>query len=381
MSVCKGTIFQVIRQIKGQNPKSLLFTLILYNIQDFMPPFFYLRDMIDFRSDTVTKPSKAMLEAMHTAPVGDDVFMEDPSINTLEKFISNKFGMEAGLFCPSGTMTNQVAIKTHTQAGDEVICEELSHVYQYEGGGIAFNAGCSVRLLQGDRGRINAAQVKAAINPEDVHKPITRLISLENTTNRGGGACYDFNEFKAIKEVAQANQLMLHLDGARLFNAIIYKKEDPKDYGMVFDSISICLSKGLGAPVGSVLIGNAAFIKKARRWRKVLGGGMRQAGSLAAACMYALENNVERLSIDHANALLIRDALIKKDFVATVLEVETNIVIANIKGNKTAHEIAQALKDKGVLAMPMSPTQLRFVTHLDISDANMNETLEIITKL
>ncbi len=381
MSVCKGTIFQVIRQIIGQNPKSMLFTLILYNIQGFMPPFFYLRDMIDFRSDTVTKPSKAMLEHMRLAPVGDDVFMEDPSINTLEKFISEKFGMEAGLFCPSGTMTNQVAIKTHTQAGDEVICEELSHVYQYEGGGIAFNAGCSVKLLQGDRGRINAAQVKAAINPEDVHKPISRLISLENTTNRGGGACYDFNEFKAIKEIAIASQLMLHLDGARLFNAIIHKKEDPKDYGKVFDSISICLSKGLGAPVGSVLIGNAAFIKKARRWRKVLGGGMRQAGSLAAACMYALENNVERLSIDHANALLIRDALLKKDFVASVLEVETNIVIANIKGSKTAHEIAQALKDRGVLAMPMSPTQLRFVTHLDITDANMNETIEIIKKL
>lgn len=322
-----------------------------------------------------------MLEAMYAAPVGDDVFMEDPSINTLEKFISNMFGMEAGLFCPSGTMTNQVAIKTHTQAGDEVICEELSHVYQYEGGGIAFNAGCSVRLLQGNRGRLNASQVKAAINPEDVHKPITRLISLENTTNRGGGACYDFTDFRSIKEVAQENQLMLHLDGARLFNAIVHKKESPLDYGKVFDSISICLSKGLGAPVGSVLIGNAAFIKKARRWRKVLGGGMRQAGSLAAACMYALENNVERLAVDHANALLIRDALQQKDFVASILEVETNIVIANITGDQTAHQIALALKDKGVLAMAMSPTQLRFVTHLDITDVYMNETIEIIKKL
>jgi threonine aldolase len=337
--------------------------------------------MIDFRSDTVTKPSKAMLEKMHLAPVGDDVFMEDPSINTLEKFISEKFGMEAGLFCPSGTMTNQVAIKTHTQAGDEVICEELSHVYQYEGGGIAFNAGCSVKLLQGNRGRITAQQVVAAINPEDVHKPVSKLISLENTTNRGGGACYDFNEFIAIKEVAKAHNLQLHLDGARLFNAIVHKKENPLDYGKVFDSISICLSKGLGAPVGSVLIGSAAFIKKARRWRKVFGGGMRQAGSLAAACLYALENNIERLSIDHANALLIRDALIDKAFVSSVLEVETNIVIANIKGNQTAHQIAHALKEKGVLAMAMSPTQLRFVTHLDISDDQIQDTIKIIKQL
>ncbi len=357
------------------------FNPFLEIIQVFIHPFFYLRQMIDFRSDTVTKPSQGMLDKMHQAPVGDDVFMEDPSINTLEKFISEMFGMEAGLFCPSGTMTNQVAIKTHTQAGDEVICEELSHVYQYEGGGIAFNAGCSVKLLQGNRGRIKAEQILAAINPEDVHKPITRLISLENTTNRGGGACYDFNDFIQIKEVAKANNLQLHLDGARLFNAIVHKKENPLDYGKVFDSISICLSKGLGAPVGSVLVGSAAFIKKARRWRKVLGGGMRQAGSLAAACLYALENNIERLAIDHTNALLIRDTLKDKSFVASILEVETNIVIANITGSQTAHQIAQALKDKGILAMPMSPTQLRFVTHLDISDANMQDTIKTIKQL
>lgn len=322
-----------------------------------------------------------MLERMHQAPVGDDVFLEDPSINTLEKFISEKFGMEAGLFCPSGTMTNQVAIKTHTQAGDEVICEELSHVYQYEGGGIAFNAGCSVKLIQGNRGRISAEQVLSAINPEDVHKPISKLICLENTTNRGGGACYDLNEMMCIKEVAKKHNLQLHLDGARIFNAIVHRKDNPLDYGNIFDSISICLSKGLGAPVGSVLIGSSAFIKKARRWRKVLGGGMRQAGSLAAACMYALENNIERLSIDHANALLIRDALTEKAFVSSVLEVETNIVIANITGPQTAHQIAQSLKDKGVLAMAMSPTQLRFVTHLDISDDQIQDTIKIIKQL
>jgi threonine aldolase len=357
------------------------FRPFLLNIWGIMPPFFYLRDMIDYRSDTVTRPSKEMLERMHQAPVGDDVFMEDPSINTLEKFISEMFGMEAGLFCPSGTMTNQVAIKTHTQAGDEVICEELSHIYQYEGGGIAFNAGCSVKLLQGNRGRLTAAQVVASINPEDVHKPISRLISLENTTNRGGGACYDFNDFIQIKEVATKHNLQLHLDGARLFNAMVHKKEDPLNYGKVFDSISICLSKGLGAPVGSVLIGSAAFIKKARRWRKVLGGGMRQAGSLAAACMYALENNIERLTIDHANALLIRDALMQTSFVSSILEVETNIVIANIKGPNTAHQIAHQLKEKGVFVMAMSPTQIRFVTHLDITLDNIQDTIQIIKQL
>lgn len=337
--------------------------------------------MIDFRSDTVTLPTKCMLEAMHTAPVGDDVFGEDPSINILEKITSEKFGMEAGLFCPSGTMTNQLAIKTHTQAGDEVICDELSHIYQYEGGGIAFNAGCSVKLLKGHRGRLTAEMVKAAINPEDVHKPITSLVSLENTTNRGGGACYDIEAIKAIKSVTSENKLGLHLDGARLFNALVYKKEDPKQYGALFDSISICLSKGLGAPVGSVLIGSSQFIKKARRWRKVLGGGMRQAGSLAAAGIYALENNIERLEQDHQHALLLKGALEKKDFVDTILDVETNIVIANISGKYTAPSLSQTLKEKGILTIAMSPTQIRFVTHLDITPDQIAQTIEQINRI
>ena len=337
--------------------------------------------MIDYRSDTVTKPTPAMLAYMQAAPVGDDVFGEDPSINSLEEKTAKMFGFEAGLFCPSGTMTNQLAIKSHTQAGDEVICDEISHIYQYEGGGIAFNSGCSVRLLHGDRGLLNAAQIQAAINPIDVHKPITSLVSLENTSNRGGGACYDFNSFYEIQKVAKANQLALHLDGARVFNAIVRKKENPADYGKVFDSVSICLSKGLGAPVGSVLVGSTPFIKKARRWRKVLGGGMRQAGSLAAACMYALENNIDRLTIDHANALLIRDALMQTSFVSSILEVETNIVIANIKGPNTAHQIAHQLKEKGVFAMAMSPTQIRFVTHLDITSDNIQDTIQIIKQL
>jgi len=337
--------------------------------------------MIDFRSDTVTMPTLGMLDFMHSAPVGDDVFGEDPSINSLERITAAKFGMEAGLFCPSGTMTNQLAIKTHTQAGDEVICDELSHIYQYEGGGIAFNSGCSVKLLHGDRGRLTADQILAGINPEDVHKPITSLISLENTSNRGGGACYDFETFKAIKKVATDHKLPLHLDGARLFNAIVEKKEAPIEYGNIFDSISICLSKGLGAPVGSVLIGNAAFIKKARRWRKVFGGGMRQAGSLAAAGIYALEHHIERLAEDHKNAKILSEALAKKDFVSSILGVETNIVIATISGKYTAASFAAALKDKGILAIAMTPTQVRFVFHLNISESDLAKTIDTINQL
>jgi threonine aldolase len=337
--------------------------------------------MIDFRSDTVTLPTPGMLAYMQAAPVGDDVFGEDPSINALEAKTAGLFGMEAGLFCPSGTMTNQLAIKTHTQAGDEVICEELSHIYQYEGGGIASNSGSSVKLLRGNRGRITAAQVLAAINPDDVHKPISKLVSLENTCNRGGGACYDFSEIEAIQKVAKSNGLGLHLDGARIFNAIVHKKEDPKQYGKVFDSISICLSKGLGAPVGSVLLGSTPFIKKARRWRKVFGGGMRQAGSLAAAGIYALDNHVERLKEDHAKALEIKTALLKKDFVKEIFEVETNIVIAHIEGKYNATKLAAALKEKNILVIAMTPALIRFVVHLDITNEMLASTLETIEKL
>ena len=337
--------------------------------------------MIDFRSDTVTLPTPGMLAFMQAAPLGDDVFGEDPSINALEAKTAGLFGMEAGLFCPSGTMTNQLAIKTHTQAGDEVICEELSHIYQYEGGGIASNSGASVKLLRGNRGRITAEQVLAAINPEDVHKPISKLVSLENTCNRGGGACYDFSEIEAIQKVAKSNGLGLHLDGARIFNAIVHKKEDPTQYGKVFDSISICLSKGLGAPVGSVLLGTAPFIKKARRWRKVFGGGMRQAGSLAAAGIYALDNHIERLKEDHAKALEIKATLLKKDFVKEIFEVETNIVIAHIEGKYNATQLAAALKEKNILVIAMTPALIRFVVHLDITTEMLGSTLETIEKL
>jgi len=338
--------------------------------------------MIDLRSDTVTKPSAAMLEVMIQAKVGDDVFGEDTSVCALEEKAAAMFGMEAAIFCPSGTMTNQVAIKCHTQPGDEVICDKLSHIYQYEGGGIAFNSGCSVKLLDGDRGRIHAQMVVDAVNNRaDVHKAYSSLVSLENTANRGGGACYDFNEFYSIRKVCDENNLRFHLDGARIFNAIIAKNESPKDYGKVFDSISVCLSKGLGTPVGSVLIGKKDFIAKARRIRKIFGGGMRQAGYLAAAGIFALENNINRLAEDHEHAKLLGDAIVSKDFVGSVLPVETNIVIFEVKGRFTAKELAAVLKEKGILAIAISPTQIRFVTHLDISKDMIEKAVNIIEHL
>lgn len=337
--------------------------------------------MIDFRSDTVTRPTPGMLDAMFSATVGDDVFSEDPTVNQLEKFSAALFGKEAALFCPSGTMTNQIAIKCHTQPGDEVICDHLSHVYQYEGGGIAFNSGCSVRLLQGHYGRITAQQVASAINPDDVHKPVTTLVSLENTANRGGGSCYQFSDIQAIKEVCSKNNLKLHLDGARLFNALVAKNETCQQYGEVFDTISICLSKGLGAPVGSVLIGSGDFIKKARRFRKVFGGGMRQAGFLAAAGLYALEHQVARLKEDHAHAQILAHALKEKDFVGEILPVETNIIIFEVKGRFTAPDLVTTLQRSNILTIAISPTQMRLVVHLDITPAKIQDTLNVLKAL
>ncbi len=278
-------------------------------------------------------------------------------------------------------MTNQIAIKCHTQPGDEVICDHLSHVYQYEGGGIAFNSGCSVRLLQGDRGRITAEQVRSAINPDDVHKPVSTLVSLENTANRGGGSCYEFNDIQLIKEVCLKNNLKLHLDGARLFNALISKNETCKQYGHVFDTISICLSKGLGAPAGSMLIGPEDFIKKARRYRKVFGGGMRQAGYIAAAGLYALEYQVERLKEDHEHAQVLANALKEKDFVGEILPVETNIIIFEVKGRFTAPDLVTILQRSNILAIAISPTQIRFVVHLDITPASIQDTLSVLKAL
>jgi threonine aldolase len=338
--------------------------------------------IIDLRSDTVTKPTPAMLDAMMHAKVGDDVFGEDPSINELQTKAANLFGMEAAIFCPSGTMTNQIGIKCHTQPGDEVICDKLSHIYQYEGGGIAFNSGCSIKLLDGDRGRITAEMVAASINNRnDAHKAYSSLVSLENTANRGGGSCYDFEEFYRIKKVCEENNLKLHLDGARLFNAIVAKNESPKDYGKIFDSISVCLSKGLGAPVGSVLIGTKEFIAKAKRIRKVFGGGMRQAGYLAAAGIFALDNNIKRLEEDHQHAKFIAEALCAKDFIGEVLPVETNIIIFEVKGKFTPQKFAAKMKEENILMIAISSTQVRIVTHLDITPAMVEKTIDVINKL
>lgn len=338
--------------------------------------------MMDYRSDTVTRPTPGMLQAMMEAETGDDVFGEDPTINILEAKAAAMFGMEAAIFCPSGTMTNQIAIKCHTQPGDEVICDHLSHVYQYEGGGIAFNSGASVRLLHGSNGRLTAAQVTEGINnPNDIHKAVSTLVSLENTANRGGGTCYNFADIQAIKEVCIAHNLKLHLDGARLFNALVAKNETPLQYGQVFDSISICLSKGLGTPVGSVLLGTRALVTKARRIRKLMGGGMRQAGILAAAGIYALNHHVERLAADHLHAQQLANAWREKDFVGEILPVETNIVIFEVRGRYAAPQLAALLKEKNILAIAISPTHIRMVLHLDIQSHMIEATLAVIQAL
>lgn len=322
-----------------------------------------------------------MLAAMQNAKVGDDVFEEDPTVNELENYAADLFGMESAIFCPSGTMTNQIAIKCHTQPGDEVICDFLSHVYQYEGGGIAFNSGCQVKTLQGDRGRINAKLVEAAINPDDIHKSPTRLVSVENTANRGGGSCYDFADLVAIKEVCNTRNLAFHLDGARLFNALEATQQSAAQYGALFDSISICLSKGLGAPVGSLLLSNKEFIKKARRIRKVWGGGMRQAGYIAAAGLYALQNHVDRLATDHAHAKTLASALQQQPYVKAITPVETNILIFELTADITAPQWVAAMQEKGLLAYAIAPTQVRLVTHLDISEEMIERTVKVFSEL
>jgi threonine aldolase len=336
---------------------------------------------IDLRSDTVTQPTPGMLEAMMKARVGDDVFGEDPSVNKLEAMAAGLFGMEAALYCPTGTMSNQVAIKIHTRPGDEVLCEKTAHVYQYEGGGIAFNAGCQAKLLDGDRGRITAEQVDSSINPDDVHKPRTSLVCLENTSNRGGGSCYDLDTIRQIREVCNKHQLTLHLDGARLFNAMVARKQSPAEFGALFHSISVCLNKGLGCPAGSLLIGTKTMIKEARRVRKVFGGGMRQAGYLAAAGIYALENHVKRLAEDHAHAQQVAGALAQKPFTGAILPVETNIIIFEIKPPYNPKDIAARLKEQNILVYVISPTQIRLVLHLDVTYDMVNKLVQAIQHL
>ena len=328
--------------------------------------------MIDLRSDTVTRPTPAMMAAMMAAPVGDDVFGEDPTVNALEQKAAAMFGMEAALFCPSGTMTNQLAIRTHVRPGDEVICDQLSHIYLYEGGGIAVNALASVALLAGERGKLTPDLIIPAINnPTDPHRPLSRLVSLENTVNKGGGCYYTLPELAAIRQLCTERGLALHLDGARLFNALAETGDAPEAYGRLFDSISICLSKGLGCPVGSLLLGSAAFIAQAKRFRKLMGGGWRQAGFLAAAGIYALDHHVGRLKQDHVRARRIGQIMAAQPDVQSVLPVDTNIVIIRLREGITNTDYVAQLKERGILAVTFGPQLVRFVTHLDLTDEHI----------
>ncbi|HWZ62615.1 MAG TPA: GntG family PLP-dependent aldolase [Steroidobacteraceae bacterium] len=338
--------------------------------------------MVDVRSDTVTRPTPEMLQAMLGAPVGDDVLGEDETVNALQREAAELFGKEAALFCPSGTMTNQIGIKVHTRPGDEVICHELAHIYLYEGGGIASNSGASVRLLKGGNGRFTAAQVQESINRrDDAHLPWTRLVAIEDTVNKGGGCCWDIEEIARIRAVCAEHGLALHLDGARLFNALVARKEAPRDYGRLCDTVSVCLSKGLGAPAGSLLLGSRELIARGHRYRKMMGGGMRQAGYLAAAGRYALQHHVERLTQDHTRAKLLETELLALPYVESVLPVETNIVIFNLNDSLTSEAFLQKMRERGVLASQMGRHTIRFVFHLDVGDTHLEMLRSALRKL
>ncbi|PJJ84260.1 threonine aldolase family protein [Mucilaginibacter auburnensis] len=334
---------------------------------------------VDLRSDTITRPTPGMLQAMFSAKVGDDVFGEDETVNQLEEKVAALFGMEAGLFCPSGTMTNQIAIKCFTQPMDELIADQTAHVYRYEGGGIAFNSAVSTRLLNGYRGLVTADMIEPEINADNIHYPRTSLVVLENTSNRGGGSCYTLEQIKPIAELCQTRGLKLHLDGARIFNALTHTGDLAADYGKYFDGISVCLSKGLGAPVGSVLLADKETIKQARRIRKVLGGGWRQAGFLAAAGIYALDHHVDRLKIDHAHARLMSEALAACPWVSSVMPVETNIVLFDTV--QPAERVVEQLAENGIQCMATSPNRIRFVLHLDVHPDQVEYTISTLKQI
>lgn len=338
-------------------------------------------DKIDFRSDTVTKPTPGMLEAMMQAKVGDDVFGEDETVNALEAKLAQLFNMEAALFCPSGTMSNQIAIKCFTQPMDEVICDQTAHVYRYEGGGIAYNSMASVRLLHGERGIVTPQMIEPEINADNIHYPNSSLVVLENTVNKGGGKCYTLDQIAPIHALCAQKGIKLHLDGARLFNALVATGDQAAAYGQYFDGISICLSKGLGAPVGSVFLSDKDTIKKATKIRKVLGGGMRQAGFLAAAGIYALDNHVARLAQDHLHAKALADALGTVSYVGYVMPVETNIVLFDVAADGSAEKIVSALAAKGVLCQTTSNRTIRLVTHLDVTSAMIDQAIAAIVNL
>lgn len=338
--------------------------------------------IIDLRSDTVTKPTKGMLDTMLTAEVGDDVYKEDPSINALEQRLADMFGMDEALFFPTGSMANQAALKLHTNPGEQVICDKYAHIYNYEGGGASFNSGISCKLVDGHRGMFTAEQAEASINPPDFyHSPLTSLIAVENTTNKGGGACWDFEELKKLRQVAANYGLGYHLDGARLWNALIVTDQSPKQYGELFDTISVCLSKGLGCPIGSVLIGNNDLMQGAIRVRKILGGGMRQVGFAAAAGLYALDNHFERLAEDHKKAKEIGEVLSKNTSIEKVEPIETNILIFELKSHVNETDFLNRLSEKGIQIIGMGSNKLRMVTHLNYSDAMHERLLQILVSI
>lgn len=337
--------------------------------------------IIDLRSDTVTKPTPGMLEAMMKAEVGDDVFGEDPTIKKLEEKCAQLLGMEAAVFCPSGTMTNQIGIKILTQPFEEVICYKGAHIYKYEGGGLAGNSNVSTRLLAGDRGRLSVDEIGANINGDDQHYPRTSVVALENTVVREAGSYYRLPQIEAISKFSRSKGLAMHMDGARFFNAITETGEKPADFGKHFDTISICLSKGLGIPVGSVLVCKKDLEKKARRMRKVFGGAMRQAGFLAAAGIYALDHHITRLKEDHLRAREIGKALTGKSYVKSIMPVDTNIVIFELVAAVSPEKFLQKLAEHNIKALPFSASEIRMVTHLDFTDEMLDKTIRTLSTI
>jgi threonine aldolase len=335
--------------------------------------------IIDLRSDTFTKPCANMLQAIMQAVVGDDVFNEDPTTNQLEKYTAELFGYEAALFCTSGTMANQVALTVHCKAGDEVICSELSHIYVYEGGGIAANAGASVTLLPSSNGLLTADAIEQVIKDDNIHYPISRVVALENTMNKGGGAYYSIEELNKIKQLTQKHGLILHCDGARIMNALVASGQTAIAHGKIFDTLTICLSKGLGAPMGTVLLGNKNFIHAARRVRKRFGGGWRQSGYMAAAGLYALQNNISKLATDHSNAQVLKAAVEKLPYIANVFDVNTNIIILQLKEQYNSAAIIEQWAAKGVLALPFAKDKIRLVTHLDVSTEQIHKCIQMLS--
>jgi threonine aldolase len=341
-----------------------------------------MRDYIDLRSDTVTRPTPGMRKAMAEAEVGDDVFGEDPTVNALQEKLAKILGKEAALFVPSGTMANQLSIKSHTQPGDEVIIEVSSHPYNFEGGAGAALSGIQFNCLKGVRGVLDASQIDEAIRPADHHFPVTRLVCLENTHNRGGGSIYPVEKMAEIYRLTKSKGLLLHLDGARLWNASAATGMKPHEYAQWADSVSVCLSKGLGAPIGSLVSGSESFIHRVHRFRKMFGGGMRQVGIIAAAGIYALDHHFERLKEDHQNAKRLAVGL--KEFKGVSIEpkyVETNIVIFDVANTgMTGSQVAEAMKKEGVLIHAFGRTQIRLVTHLDVSSEDIERVLKAFEK-